>query len=476
MAKRPDPSKPVIVNISSLAINTPTDFTRIFTIASFGDTELQAGEVVNITKSTLEDAKIKGNSYTHKLVNSFFSNNSQGTVNIIELKEEVGTAHVHTYLKGDYYVDNDIVKKCVEEDKATSETDYKPVNFDNEAYWQTTADVKVYEVGDYYIDFANKKEYICLREDNAKSLTDLTPAKLSNQNWWKESGGEVTLNRAIAILKDFIAGGTVKSYEIACPSEFYTNQNFIDLVKSYADLLEDQYFSIELPSGINPNADATFKLYNAVKSFVPIIPSQVDTEASNGILGIKASSKYDLSNSNGLSILQWKTVNGITPLEKVKNSILNAYNDNGCTWVGDFNKNTVVMGGMVGDGKNWEWYFALATFKFQLDSQLSTMIIQSANNPSLAIHFNQNGIDRIAKKLESISEQMVAWGVLEDFGSDYDLSSYTITNSGKWNITDYATYKSNNYEKWQKGIYDGASVYATIGNFILQIGINLTIE
>ena len=477
MATRPDPTKPVVINISSLAVNTPTDFTRVFTIASYGDTTLNAGEIVNISKSTLEDAKIKGNSYTHRLVNAYFSNNSQGTVNIIELKEDVATPHVHTYLAGDYYVNEDnTVKKALQEDKATSETDYKPVHFDEEAYWEETTEVKKYNIGDYYIDFAGKKEYIALREDTAKSLTDLTPSKIGNGNFWKEATSEVTLERAITMLKDFIADGSVKSYEIACPSEFYKQPLFIDLVKSYADLLEDQYFSIELPNGVNPNIDATFKLYNNSKSFVPIIPSQIDTEAGNGIMGIKASSKYDLSVDNPLSILQWKTVNGITPLQKVKNNLLKAYNDNGCAWVGDFNKNTVVMGGMVGDGKNWEWYFALATFKFQLNSQISTMIIQSANNPSLAIHFNQNGIDRIAKKLEAISEQMVSWGVLEDFGSDYDLTTHEILNSGKWSITDYKTYKANNYEKWQKGIYDGAKVYATIGNFILQIGINLTIE
>lgn len=476
MATRPDPTKPVIINISSLAVNTPTDYTRVFTIASYGDTDLQAGEVISITKSTITDAKIKSDSYVNRLVNSYFSNNSQGTVNILELKEVASVPHVHTYLAGDYYVDNETVKKALQEDKATSETEYKPVHFDEEAYWEATAEIKKYAIGDYYIDFTAKKEYIALREDTATSLTDLTPTKIKNGNFWSEAESEVSIERGITMLSNFITDGTTRSYEIACPSEFYKHTKFIDLVKSYADLLESQYFSIEVPQGINPNIDTTFKLYDKVKSFVPIIPSEIDTESSNGIMGIKASSKYDLSATNPLSILQWKTANGITPLSNVKNSILKAYNDNGCSWVGDFNKNTVVMGGMVGDGKNWEWYFALDTFKFQLDSQLSTMIIQSANNPSLAIHFNQKGINIIAKKLEAISEQMVAWGVLEDFGSDYDLTSHAILNSGKWNITDYATYKANNYEKWQKGIYDGAFVYATIGNFILQIGINMTIE
>lgn len=477
MATRPDPTLPVIVNVSSLGVNTPTDFTRVFTIASFGDTNLQAGEVVNITKSTISEAKIKGGSYVNRLVNAYFSNNSQGTVNIIELKESVATPHVHTYLAGDYYVaDDNTVKKALQGDKATSESDYKPVNWEQEAYWEETQEVKQYKFGDYYIDFTAKKEYIALKEDAATSLTNLKPSKLTNGNFWKEAESEVTLERAIRILKDFIVDGGVRSYEIACPSEFYKFNSFIDLVKSYSGLTDAQYFSIELPAGTDPSIDTTFKLYNAVQSFVPIIPSQIETESANGIMGIKASTKYDLGENNRLSLLQWKTINGISPLEKVKTKLLDAYNQNGCTWVSDFNKNTVVMGGQCGDGKNWDWHFALDTFIFQLKSQLGTMMLQSANNPQTAIHFNQAGINVIAKKLEAIASQMVSWGVLEEFGADYDLASNTVLETGKWKITDYATYKSNNYAKWQKGIYDGAFVYATIGNFILQIGINLTIE
>lgn len=479
MATRPDPSLPVVINISSLGVNYPENYTRVFTIASFGDTTLGANEIVSITKATITDAKIKGDSYTHKLVNSYFANNSQGSVNIIELKETITEEHIHTYLAGDYYVDKtagNVVKKALQEDKATSATDYKPLKFGEEAFWQETAEVKKYNIGDYYIDFENKKEYIALREDDATSLTDLKPTKITNGNFWKEDANEVSIERAITMLNDFVLNGTVKSYEIACPPEFYTIQSFIDLVKLYSDLTSDTYFSIEMPEGINPEIDTTFKLYNKSKSFVPIIPSQISTESANGILGIKASSKYDLSSSNPLSPLQWKKVNGITALSKVKANILKAYNDNGCNWIGDFNKNIVVFGGMVGDGKNWEFYFALDTFKFELQKQLGVMMIQSANNPLQSIHFNQNGINVIAKKLEAISNQMVSWGVLEEFGSAYDFETNSIQNVGSWNITDYATYKANSYEKWAKGIYDGAFVYATIGNFILQIAINMTIE
>lgn len=477
MANRPNPLLPVIVNVSSLGVNMPTDYTRVFTVASFGDSEMQAGELMQITKSTITDAKIKADSYTERFINSYFANNSQGALNVLELKESASTPHIHTYLISDYYVNEGTTKKALQEDKATSETDYKPAHFDEEAYWETTTEIKKYSIGDYYIDLTNKKEYIALKEDSAKSITDLTPTKITNGNFWKEAESEVTLERAITILKDFVASQKNRSYEIACPSEFYKQDSFIELVKSYSGLTDGQYFSIELPDGTNPAVDTTFTKYAASKSFIPVYPSPDASESSNGaVMGIKASSKYDLGSTNPLSLLQWKTVYGITPQESLSNTLQTALNQSGCTWVGSFNKNTVIMGGQVGDGKNWEFYFALDTYIFKLISEVGAMMIQASNNPNIAIHFNQAGINIVGKKLEAISNNLLSFGVLEEFGSSYDTTTNAIQNAGSWNITSYAEYKSASYDKWQKGIYDGASAFATIGNFILQVSINLTIE
>ena len=46
--------------------------------------------------------------------------------------------------------------------------------------------------------------------------------------------------------------------------------------------------------------------------------------------------------------------------------MVDALNENGCSWIGSLNNNTVVLGGMVADGQNWESYFALDTFIFRL--------------------------------------------------------------------------------------------------------------
>ena len=63
-----------------------------------------------------------------------------------------------------------------------------------------------------------------------------------------------------------------------------------------------------------------------------------------------------------------------------------------------------------------------------------------------------------------------------NFGSDYDTNTNAILNSGEWAAIDFATYKANQYQDWQDGIYNGASCYAEIGRFILQVVPNITVE
>ncbi|WP_157149773.1 hypothetical protein [Brachyspira pilosicoli] len=423
---RPNPLQPVIVNVKTLGVNVPENYTRVFGIVSYGDTNLEAGTLKTISKSEIADLKLKEGSYTESFLNSFFTNNAMGQINVLET----------------------IVPA-------------KPT-------------IKQYKVGDYYID-ANKA-YKCLKADTAKALTDLTPTNITNTTYWQDITTD-EVSQAVKVLSDFVASGELRVYEWACPTSFYDNTDFIALVKSYSGITAGQYFSLELPEDTDPSTDETFALYIQSKSFAPVYPSLVEGESSNGaIVGIKAGNLYNLSVSNPLSLLQWKTVYGITPRDRLSNSLVDALNENGCSWIGSLNNNTVVLGGMVADGQNWESYFALDTFIFRLTVDIASMMIQASNNPLQSISFNQNGINIIKNKLVAISNTMLSFGVLDNFGSDYDTNTNAILNTGEWSAIDFATYKANQYQDWKDGIYNGASCYVTIRHFVLQIVPSITKE
>lgn len=469
---RPNPLQPVIVNVKTLGVNVPENYTRVFGIVSYGDTNLEAGTLKTISKSEIADLKLKEGSYTESFLNSFFTNNTMGQINVLETRT---VPNIKQYAVGDYYVDGSQAYKCLQADTATSETDLKPIKLSEVSSWEETSDPKNYEASDLYVN-TQGETYKCLQSDTSISATNLTPDNLSNTSYWSNITSEI-VSQAVKVLSDFVASGELRVYEWACPTSFYDNTDFIALVKSYSGITAGQYFSLELPEGTDPSTDETFALYIQSKSFAPVYPSLVEGESSNGaIVGIKAGNLYNLSVSNPLSLLQWKTVYGITPRDRLSNSLVDALNENGCSWIGSLNNNTVVLGGMVADGQNWESYFALDTFIFRLTVDIASMMIQASNNPLQSISFNQNGINIIKNKLVAISNTMLSFGVLDNFGSDYDTNTNAILNTGEWAAIDFATYKANQYEDWKNGIYNGASCYVTIRHFVLQIVPSITKE
>lgn len=469
---RPNPLQPVIVNVKTLGVNVPENYTRVFGIVSYGDTNLEAGTLKTISKSEIADLKLKEGSYTESFLNSFFTNNAMGQINVLETRT---VPNIKQYVVGDYYVDGSQAYKCLQADTATSETDLKPIKLSEVSYWEETSDPKNYEVDDLYVN-TQGETYKCIQADVAVSSTNLTPTNLSETTYWTNITSEI-VSQAVKVLSDFVASGELRVYEWACPTSFYDNTDFIALVKSYSGITAGQYFSLELPEGTDPSTDETFALYIQSKSFAPVYPSLVEGESSNGaIVGIKAGNLYNLSVSNPLSLLQWKTVYGITPRDRLSNSLVDALNENGCSWIGSLNNNTVVLGGMVADGQNWESYFALDTFIFRLTVDIASMMIQASNNPLQSISFNQNGINIIKNKLVAISNTMLSFGVLDNFGSDYDTNTNAILNTGEWSAIDFATYKANQYQDWKDGIYNGASCYVTIRHFVLQIVPSITKE
>ena len=469
---RPNPLQPVIVNVKTLGVNVPENYTRVFGIVSYGDTNLEAGTLKTISKSDVADLELKEGSYTESFLNSFFTNNAMGQINVLETKT---VPNIKQYTVGDYYVDGSQAYKCLQADTATSETDLKPIKLSEVSYWEETSDPKNYEVDDLYVN-TQGETYKCIQADVAVSSTNLTPTNISETTYWTNITSEI-VSQAVKVLSDFVASGELRVYEWACPTSFYDNTDFIALVKSYSGITAGQYFSLELPEGTDPSTDETFALYIQSKSFAPVYPSLVEGESSNGaIVGIKAGNLYNLSVSNPLSLLQWKTVYGITPRDRLSNSLVDALNENGCSWIGSLNNNTVVLGGMVADGQNWESYFALDTFIFRLTVDIASMMIQASNNPLQSISFNQNGINIIKNKLVAISNTMLSFGVLDNFGSDYDTNTNAILNTGEWSAIDFATYKANQYQDWKDGIYNGASCYVTIRHFVLQIVPSITKE
>ena len=258
---RPNPLQPVIVNVKVLGVNTPADYTRVFGVVSYGDTNLSANTLKTISKSEIADLELKEGSYTESFLNSFFTNNAMGQINVLETRT---VPNIKQYAVGDYYVSGSQAYKCLQADTATSETNLAPSKLTESVYWEETSDPKNYEIDDLYVN-AQGETFKCIQADTATSAADLTPTNLSSTSYWTNITSEI-VSEAVQILSDFAASGELRVYEWACPTAFYTNTDFIALVKSYSGVTAGQYFSLELPEGTDPSTDETFALYIKSKS------------------------------------------------------------------------------------------------------------------------------------------------------------------------------------------------------------------
>ena len=161
---RPNPLIPVMVNVKTMGVNVPEDYTRVFGIVSFGDTNLEANTLKTISKSETAELELKEDSYTEKFLNSFFTNNSAGLIHVLETKTE---PNIKQYKVNDYYIDNTQAYKCIQADTALSEIDLKPSKLTDGGYWEETSDPKNYQENDLYVN-SKGETYKCLQTDTAE--------------------------------------------------------------------------------------------------------------------------------------------------------------------------------------------------------------------------------------------------------------------------------------------------------------------
>lgn len=145
---RPNPLQPVIVNVKTLGVNVPENYTRVFGIVSCGDTNLEAGTLKTISKSEIADLKLKEGSYTESFLNSFFTNNTMGQINVLETRT---VPNIKQYAVGDYYVDGSQAYKCLQADTAVSETDLKPNKLSEMSYWEKYQTQKIMKLMIYML-------------------------------------------------------------------------------------------------------------------------------------------------------------------------------------------------------------------------------------------------------------------------------------------------------------------------------------
>lgn len=287
-------------------------------------------------------------------------------------------------------------------------------------------------------------------------------------------GNDATAN--IAILSAFISAGTEPCYKYSCPQGFYGEGAFTTLLGLYTGVTAQTYFSLEITNGVDPSQDPNFTALAGMKSFFPCYGSGVSGESIDGaITGVMASTLYDLSASNPNTMLNYSRVLGVTA-PTLSSTLATTLNGLGINYAGIITGITTIFNGRYADLVTWDYWYGWDWFQINTINTLTATIVNGANNPSASVRYDQNGIDTIKSVLNGVAKKGQSYGVVTDFGADYDFINDEITDLGSFYAIPFYTYIASEPTKYAQGKYDGLSGYLLIGRFIRQVVFNVTIN
>lgn len=254
---------------------------------------------------------------------------------------------------------------------------------------------------------------------------------------------------------------------------------FVNLADKYTSMTEKTYFFIEMDKTQgDPGASEAFQVYKEKKSVFCIFDNLVDTSSyplASCILGICASSRFDLSATQSGTPLNFKALSGqnFKPLKRSQETSLIQAPAN---YAGDLAGNCVVMNGRYTDGTAWEYYYQWDYLEFEIALKLKMLLLNGVNSSSSVIGYNQTGIDILKANIKSVLLLWQQRGVVTSFAKSLDLTTNQLTGVGDINAINFDTYIANNPEDYKNEIYKGFSFYVMIGRYPRQIFIEATLN
>lgn len=285
----------------------------------------------------------------------------------------------------------------------------------------------------------------------------------------------------VKALTDYIAAGVTKCYIYLVPSSWYiTNSPLAAALAAYTKETSQQYFMITTTKDTDPTTDSVFTQFQNLKSLFCVYDN-TDTDfaktytMAGAMLGLIASSKFDISTTNKASPLNYKTLASYK-FKTIANTMLQHLIQAPVNFVFDEIGLPTLGNGRYTNGDTFEYWYQWDLTQTAIDTKLTTMLINGANNPAYTIRYNQQGIDVLSASVKSVLAQQQSLGILTDFAQGVDPVTGELVGEGDIIATPFNEYITNNPEDYKNEIYNGISFYVMIGRYIRQVIINVTLN
>lgn len=267
----------------------------------------------------------------------------------------------------------------------------------------------------------------------------------------------------VAALNSYIQEHFIKFYAYLVPEYWGGDENFISFAKSHASNDAKKYFFIRVITPKNTNYATPYK---GIKSIIAIADDTYPkTNAAAAVMwNFVSASPSEVNKVPPMAFRFLQAVNA----NKAKDNILKTmvaqninYVDTGAE--GGIS-NTILVKGVTSDGNDMTYWYSVDWVQINVDMALASEVINGSNNPINPLYYNQDGIDRLQQRAQSVFNTGVAYGL--------------VNGQTQVNAIPFKTYVKNNPNDYGIGRYAGLSAtYTPMRGFTAVIfNINVTMQ
>lgn len=285
---------------------------------------------------------------------------------------------------------------------------------------------------------------------------------------------ETTLETALNEAKGFIDEGTSPVYLYQIGGNVVATE---EAAPKYA-----AFFANYTADGSLQNFGLSFKLSEVLTATLPaescvFISTEEDAtlgKTAGAMVGVMASSSYNISQTNQMTPLQYKRISFLLPLNPTV-SDKNSLTEKNVNWIGVFNGENCIMLGKYANGQAWDFRFSTDSFILRAKAFLESRVYNAANVAAARLPYSQRGIDMLLDVVNGQADYCISVGFLTEYGETLADDMATIVNPGSFAAIPFADYIAANPDKYAQEIYDGISGVVRVGRFFRQVVINVTL-
>lgn len=476
-----DVTQPVKITLSQSSVATLDNYLRRMCIVSSGGSTLTSGEYKEVNSGTFSD--YAANDEIRNKLRGFFSFASSKSVILLE----VGTGEITEQV--------DYLRSFIENGKSKSYMHLVPDAWYYPDYsYRVVDDDSVALFTSFTSATILKGESVTLKTQTNGTLSIVKSGDFDTYFTYDETSGLITANsnssgdstKTLTITATYDDNSTTATISLTAQTDAetsttgetltnytkYRDTAFSDLASEYLGTEHNSYFLAKSDNGLVDSE--SWKLYDGKKSVLCVYDNLTTAYSlSSVILGIMASSHYDISSSQKATPLNNKNISGVS-YDELGQTLMTELTQQPMTFTGDFAGSTVIFNGRMADGSTFEYNYQSDYMIYSVNLALSTLLLNSANNTNYVLQFNQNGIDVLNATIKGALDNLVSLGVITEYGTNFNVTTGDLENSGYVYTIDFETYRSNYSDDYENEIYRGVTFAVRIGRYIKQVNISIS--